>query len=758
MRPLRSLFLLAALALAGSAAASAAPDSAPPARGGELAVQAARLLPGERLVLDGSLSHAAWQRAPAHGRFVEHAPRNGSAPPQRTQVQLLFDEQAVYIGITAFDDRPHEIRDVPVRYDGVNRTQDFVVAYLDPIGHKASAQFFRVNAAGSIADGIHTAADDSEDFSPDFDWDAAVQRRADGWTAVLRIPFASLRFAEPLPGQPARPWRFMVARRLPREQFHLVTSVELPRGSPSFIDRLQPLLDIELPEQHAFLTLRPTLTLRRTEQRSPGGGATRESHHEAGLNLKWRPRAELVVDATIKPDFSQVELDVPQLSGNSRFALYLPEKRPFFFESADLLRTPTEAFYTRSITQPRAGLRATWRSASWQGTALAAEDIGNGLVLLPGPFGTDFAEQPGSRVYAGRLRRGGGAASPTVGALFASRDYEQGRGANRVLGGDVEAAFGDHWRLRAQLLASRTTARAVGSTLQAGPAEDGRRLFLRLQRDTAHSGTALALDDISPGFRHDTGFVNQAGIRSAGLHQAWKWHDVGPFNNFDLFVDARDIRDTVTGQTIDRWVYAGFWSTAARNLEWWLEVHPRSTVRTRPTSGLLTQRFVSTGLVMTPAPWFAFLDASLNIGRLADAVADRTRPGANLRLSARLRPLRSVELDTSLSHARLIDEDTPTRRPAYRESAAQVLGIWHLDARHHLRLIVQRRSLERLSATGVTAQDGDNLSLTWHWRRSAGTQLFVGASRQREGAAAGPRTTEAFVKLQLDAAEWPLRW
>ena len=74
-----------------------------------------------------------------------------------------------------------------------------------------------------------------------------------------------------------------------------------------------------------------------------------------------------VVDATLNPDFSQVALDEPQLAGNTRFALSFPEKRPFFFESSDLLRSPTEALYTRSLTAPRWGLRSTWRGApNWR--------------------------------------------------------------------------------------------------------------------------------------------------------------------------------------------------------------------------------------------------------------------------------------------------------------------------------------------------------------------------------------------------------
>ncbi|MEY2688625.1 MAG: hypothetical protein RL375_2823, partial [Pseudomonadota bacterium] len=441
------------------------------AQGIEPAVQAVHLRPGEHIVLDGTLSHPAWQRAPVFDRFVEFFPVNGATPPQRTSVQVLFDEQALYIGVIAYDTAAARIVDTPVRHDGVIRTQDFVVAYVDAIGSKRSAQWFRVNAAGSKADGLHAAADDSEDFAPDFDWDAVAARRPDGWSAVLRLPFATLRFDQPATGAAdggasasatpgaAQPWRFMLARRLPREQFHLLMSVDLPPGAPSFIDRLQPLAGVALPAHPSFLTLRPSLTLRQTREQpaSGGGGAASRSTSqaaEASLDLKWRPRAELVVDGTLNPDFSQVDLDVPQLAGNTRFALSLSEKRPFFFESADLWRSPTVALYTRSLTQPRWGLRGTWRSLQWAGTAITVQDRGGGFVLLPDAYGTGVAEQPGSGLVAARARRDDGALH--WGGLVAARRYDDDRGENTVLGPDFGWHINDDWRLEGQLLASRT--------------------------------------------------------------------------------------------------------------------------------------------------------------------------------------------------------------------------------------------------------------------------------------------------------------
>lgn len=709
----------------------------------EDAVRAVRLSPGETIRLDGSLSHPAWQRAPRWTYSVETQPVDGAAPAQATHVQVLFDEHALYVGVTALDTAPGLIRDLPVRNDGVNRTQDFVVVYVDPIGTKQSAQWFRVNAAGSMADGIHTAADDSEDFAPDFDWDAAVQRNAHGWTAVLRLPFASLRYGD----NPNGAWRFMVARRLPREHFHLSATVRIPRGVPSFIHTLQPLEGVELPARHQFVIVRPSVTLRRSRDEVVGGSRTSGSELDASLDVKWRPRAELVVDATLNPDFSQLALDVPQLAGNTRFALSFPEKRPFFFESADLLRTPSEAFYTRTFTAPRYGVRGTWRTDALAGTALVVSDRGGGLVLLPGAYGTDAAEQPRSTTLAARGRWGHG--SLQHGAVLASRRYDGDRGDNHVAGPDVEWALPQGWQLRGQWLESSTTAQPDGhGGLARGDTVAGRRLLAKLTQRRENGETTVTIDEITAGFRHDTGFVYQAGVRSIGLFHNRAWRPLGPFNEFFATLSVERQTDRATGAVVKEDLRPGIYANAARNLEWSLELHPLSRVRTSPGAPLLHERYVYTSLVYTPAPWFPFLDANLAVGRLADTVANQVRNGARGALTTKVRPLRPLELEASHSTAWL-DRDGGR---AYAERVSQLLAVWHLDARSNLRTIVQRTSLDRRAEPGVAAAAGASsaTSVTYTWRRSAGSVLYVGASRSSGGRPTAQRGSEVFVKLQLD--------
>ncbi len=710
------------------------------------AITASRLVPGERLTLDGRLDHPAWQRATVHRHFVEKAPNTGARPGHETELRVLFDEQALYVGIRAHDLEPALIRAPLVRHDGVNRTQDFVVVYLDAIGTRQSAQFFRINAAGSMADGRYTAADDSEDFAPDFDWDGAVHRDAQGYTAVLRIPFASLRYSS---GEQA-PWRIMVARRVPRAQFYLYSSVLIPRDAPSFIDRLQLLQGLALPSEHSFLTLRPSLTWRSRRQQTDAQPAQQDHSIEASLDLKWRPRPELVLDATLNPDFSQVALDVPQLAGNTRFALSLAEKRPFFFEASDLLRSPTEAMYTRAFTEPRWGLRGTWRGTGLAGTAFVLDDRGGGQVLLPGPFGTAVAEQPASTALAARGRLDADALQ--WGGLLSARHYAQGRGDNQVLGPDLGWQIDPHWRLRAQWLQSATSAQPDGKGgLSSSTSLSGHRGFLKLNYQASLREAELSVDELSRHFRHDAGFVNQAGVRQASGRLAQGWQGLGPFNELWFNLEGQAVQASQGGGLVSRSLSPGLWVAGAHNLEASLFWHGRDAQRVASGQRLLLPRYWKFNLVFTPAPWLPFLSTDWAIGQLADVSANRVRPGASGNASLSLRPWPRLELEPRMSAAWLQQDG----QRMYRESALQMLAVWHLGPQQSLRAIGQRSSYFRRSEPGIVGahDQGSTGSLTYAWRASAGTVLYLGASRERQGQPTTQRGNEVFVKLQLDVDE-----
>ncbi len=719
-------------------------------------MRAVRLNPGEKITLDGSLSASAWSRAPVFSQFTEHQPQHGTPAKFETRVQVLFDDQALYFGITALDPAPDLMRAELVRHDQLFRTQDFVVIYVDAVGRKKSANFYRVNALGLSGDGLHTADNDNEDFSPDHDFETSAQRTPQGFTAVMRIPYSGLRFS---PGSNL-PWRVMVGRRIPREQVVLNLSVPLSREARSFIDNMQRLDGFTPPTQQGFLQLRPTLTARTTSDDN-GLATNRERQFKASVDVKYRPNAEWVMDAALNPDFSQVALDVPQLSRNSRFALFLSEKRPVFLESRDLLNSPTSALYTRSIHDPRWVARASYRGEGGSGTALVAKDKGGGLTLLPGTYGSGAAVAPTNSTAMARVRRD--IDGLTLGALGSTRAYADGAGSNSHAAVDWQVDLPDSWRTTGQIGASNTSAWANATgQLSEQASRSGTRLSLSANRRAPQWDLNVGFDAVTPDFRNDAGFVSQSGFREINGEIRYKASglklgSVG-FNELQVYLGGQHTRDASRGpsrgNTVSGWLTPGIWVQTAHNFEGALDLRAISLVRSDATAPMLREKYVHGWANVTPGRLVSLVEGYFDVGQLADYSANRTRHGLKWGAYARTRLHPRLELEPKIDQIRL-GSDTGAGL-ALEETAVQLLGVWHLQPRHSLRLIAQssRYRISADAAAGLVADSSrSNIqSFTYIWRQSNAQAFYAGATRGAQGALGAPKTkgTEAFVKLQME--------
>ena len=696
---------------------------------------------GEKLTLDGRLDEPAWQRAPVHERFVQFLPTDKQPPPAgyRTTVQVIAQNDALVIGVRAYDPAPQDIRAPLTRRDQVKRDQDFIAVVIDAVGDRRAAQFVRVNAAGVIADGLYIAAGDSEDFAPDFDVEAAAARQGDGYSVELRLPFIALRY----PHEGGAPWRLMVARSVPRASSMLLLSAPLTKDGLSFIAELQVIEGLEetaeRARQQSLLMFRPELTLRSTRERSDGVPTLRENKISLGADIKWRPRADWVLDATLNPDFSQVELDAPQLAGNTRFALSVPEKRPFFLESTDVIDQPIAGFYSRSVTDPRYGLRATWRAPKADATALTLRDEGGGLVLLPGAFGTDvFAQDGASQATLLRARRHDG--EFTSGVLFSDRDYGA-HGRNTVAGADVYWSPSAQDQLRARLVGSRTSAGFDGQGRATRITDaDGHWLQLRWSRRTDHWIVNADLNDIAPRFRNDNGFVEQAGVHRFEGELIRRWGEVSALgfavHEFETYLWTEQVvtRDDAPagiagGQVVERRWHPGIWFAGPRNSEGWLQLRLDSE-RVRPGGRLHPTRGAGAQLGWNPAPWFTRLTMELNAGDKVDVEADRLGRGADGYIEATVRGQLGgfgVESEQKLQAA-FIDRGG---QRVLSDSAARWLGVLHLSARDSLRAVWQagryRRAADAMlgiaPAREDTEQEEEDDNVEDHGPRSSPRQL-----------------------------------
>ncbi len=273
---------------------------------------------------------------------------------------------------------------------------DYGGVILDPRGDGKTAQMFLANARGIQYDAISSDAT-GEDSSPDFYWESAGRVVEGGWRLEMRIPFSSIRYVDPNPDH----WGILLYRNQPRDYRYQYFSSRLPRERNCFICNVR-----DLTGMNGAAARRPlgggALRDRRPElERAVDGPGSRletgSAEFDGGADFKWLPNPDTVIDATINPDFSQIELDSAQISANERFALFLPEKRPFFLESVDLFSTPIQAVYTRTFSSPRWGARATGGSEKTKYTLLVGEDRGGGSVILPGAESSDLV-RPGLRL------------------------------------------------------------------------------------------------------------------------------------------------------------------------------------------------------------------------------------------------------------------------------------------------------------------------------------------------------------------------
>jgi hypothetical protein len=285
-------------------------------------------------VIDGRDDDAAWKDGPISTDFRDFAPREGIAPSVRTSVRIRYDDRALYILVRAFDPAPDSIVRRSARRDTFDATADQILIFLDPF-HDARTGFeFDVSASGVKADAA-IFDDTSEDYSWDGVWDAATHTDSLGWIAEIAIPFSQLRFAD----RRAPVFGIIVGRWIARsgERMSIPQYSRAKAGLVSQMGRLEGLHDVAT---SSALEATPYMLARvRSLPVNESRQATLQTRPSVGADVRWVPEPSVSVDATVNPDFGQVEAD-PASVNLTGVEIYQTEKRPFFVDGAGLLALP----------------------------------------------------------------------------------------------------------------------------------------------------------------------------------------------------------------------------------------------------------------------------------------------------------------------------------------------------------------------------------------------------------------------------------
>jgi uncharacterized protein DUF5916 len=304
----------------GSSVQSTALSSAP-------SIAATRLTGG--IQLDGVLDETAWAEATPATSLTQRDPDEGAAPTEQTEIRVLLGGDALYVGARLIDREPSRVRALLTRRDATSESDRFTVE-LDARNDRRTAFVFEVNPRGVRRDGVLQA--DTVDYSPDPVWDAAVRKDGTGWSAEIRIPLSQLRFNRRWDTWGVQFIRF-IQRRGEEDVFSFV-----PKTEHAGVSRFGTLVGLaDLPASR-HVEVAPYLT-GRGEYTHPGlGNPFRDGSDyftTGGADLRLGVGGNLALDATINPDFGQVEVDpaIVNLSANETF---FDEKRPFFLEGSSL--------------------------------------------------------------------------------------------------------------------------------------------------------------------------------------------------------------------------------------------------------------------------------------------------------------------------------------------------------------------------------------------------------------------------------------
>lgn len=448
--------------------------------------------------------------------FVESAPTDGHAATQKTEAYVGSTATTLYVVFLCFDAHPGLIRGHLARRENILK-DDTVTVLLDPFADHRRGVLFQLNPAGVQADAAWTEGSGS-DYSYDQVWDSAGQVTPKGWMALFVIPFRSLRFR-------GSDWGIVLTRSLPRNSEtdswpHISTSVTgtLPQegtlhgvegGTGAHNIQLNPYALAQ--NEHTLLSLDPNNPY----------FSSRKLEGTAGGDAKVIIKDSIVLDATINPDFSQIESDQPQFTVNQRYSVYFPELRPFFLENANYFATPIDLLYTRNIVHPEFGARLTGKVHSTNLGLLAIDDREPGEVLPRSD--PDYGKH--ALFAVGRVTQDLGKGS-NVGLIYT--DYDFLSAWNRIGGLDFTARFNDKWTVSGQSVVSST--KAADGTYAAGPGN-----YLEATR----SGHAFNFDnvykDYSKGFETQVGFVAITDYHYEANHATYQWYPKhGVLQNYGL--------------------------------------------------------------------------------------------------------------------------------------------------------------------------------------------------------------------------------
>jgi hypothetical protein len=478
--------------------------------------------------IDGRLDEPGWKTAAVAEGFSETNPGDQVEPPCRSRALVTYDQSKLYIALIAWDD-PKSIRASMCDRDNIFQDDHFGLM-LDTYGDASWGYELFVNPFGVQGD-LRMLANGNEEIGFDIVWESKGMITDSGYQVEIAIPFSSLRF----PNKSEQVWRANFWRDHQRDIRRKYAWAAIDRDNSCFMCQWGTLAGIRNIKPGSNLEILPNVLASQSatleNETDPNSRfVSGKAGAEASLNLRYGLTSNSSAEATINPDFSQVESDATQIDVNSPYVLYYEERRPFFQEGGDLFSSYINTVYTRSINSPQVAAKLTGRFGRYNVAYLLARDDASPIVI-PLSDRTEIWRNGKSTSNIARVKRTLGEES-YIGGFVTDRRLDQG-GSGSVVGGDARIRVMPHLLVAFQALASRTVEPTdttitpdVGATTFEGGRHtvtyDGERFWGHaaraiIEHDARIWNGNIQYTEYSPTFRVDNGFLERNDIRQVDM-------------------------------------------------------------------------------------------------------------------------------------------------------------------------------------------------------------------------------------------------
>ena len=493
-----------------------------------------------KIVIDGDLNDAGWVGVSQATNFTQAEPVDMTRPSSKTSAMLTYDDDNLYIAISAFDDNPDAIRSTLRDRDNIF-SDDYVGFMLDTYGDASWAYQIYSNASGIQGDARWTQNGEDESF--DIVFSSAGRITEDGYQVEFAVPFASLRFPE----KNVQDWKVTFWRVRPRESKEEYSWAAISKNDPNFLGQFGTIIGIENVKPGKQFEILPSFVSSQSGTRdiSDANSSFQNSDivGDASVGVRYGISSNTSIEGTINPDFSQVESDAGQIDVNNQFALFFPEKRPFFQEGSDLLNSRFNIAFTRSINDPSFATKLTSRTSKLSYAYIGAIDERSPLII-PGEETSNTVQNIG-KSYSNILRvRRSFREDSYIGAFVIDRRIKGG-GSGSTLSIDSNIRFKKIYNFEFQGVFSNTSEvndttlteglnqtvfdNAGHTTGLDGESYTGNAVHANIARRSRALFFTVNYRHISPTYRADNGFQTANNRRFGSLEANYFIYPENPF-------------------------------------------------------------------------------------------------------------------------------------------------------------------------------------------------------------------------------------